>query len=225
MTYEEKQEDVPHGPPRQEAGAPLTPHQEVKREVVELVKMVGLFLILFWGLKTFVIEGYEVQGPSMFPTLENGERILVFKLTYAVPLFGWLSPAGSGDIIVFESSVETNKRYVKRVIAKGPKATRSNTVDARHNEGPGPASQGVPVEFDKGKVYVNNHVIQEPYLSAVESASPDARKIYLGPGDYYVLGDHRSVSKDSRSFGAVHEEEIIGKAVLRFWPLSKFGLL
>ena len=212
------------------------PKQEVKREVVELVKMVVLFLIMFWGLKTFVIEGYEVQGQSMFPTLEDRERILVFKLPHKLSqlsLFGGYAPIEASDIVVFESmsvnrdgeKVKNNKRYIKRVIARGPKRTGGKVADAaRHGEDPGP--EAVKVEFDGGKVYVQNHKLAEPYLDPQERKSPDHRRpLFLDAGEYYVLGDHRGVSKDSRSFGTVDDEQIIGRAVFRFWPLSKFGPL
>src|SRR5690606_30289992 len=97
--------------------------QEVKHEVAELVKLVALFLAIFIGLKAFVLEGYEVQGPSMSPTLEDRERILVWKLPHKLhqlSLFSWIEPFDRSDIVVFNSSVEPSKRYIKRVVAKGP---------------------------------------------------------------------------------------------------------
>jgi len=203
--------------------------QDMKREVTELVKMVVLFLIVFWGLKAFVIEGYEVQGDSMIPTLEDRERILVFKLPTklaGLPFIGGFSPLDAGDIVVFDSNVENNKRYIKRVIARGPAQSAGKTVaaDAVHQNGTDP--DDVKVLFEYGAVYVNNQKIEEPYLVHEEQHSPDLRDpVFLDNGEYYVLGDHRSVSKDSRSFNAVQENQVIGKAGLRIWPLSSFGFL
>ncbi len=217
----------------QETVAPLEeaaePPQTVKREVTELIKMVVLFLLVFWGLKAFVIEGYEVQGDSMIPTLEDRERILVFKLPTklaGLPFIGGFSPLDAGDIVVFDSNVENNKRYIKRVIARGPAQSAGKTVaaDAVHQNGTDP--DDVKVLFEYGAVYVNNQKIEEPYLVHEEQHSPDLRDpVFLDNGEYYVLGDHRSVSKDSRSFNAVQEDQVIGKAVLRIWPLSSFGFL
>lgn len=206
-----------------------TPRQEIKREVIELAKMVVLFLIMFGLLKTFVVEGYEVQGPSMIPTLMDRQRILVFKLPHhlsKLPLLHRFSAIGEQDIIVFQSRGDSNKRYIKRVIAKGPNRPRGKVVDARRRDDTQPSAYSVKVEFNHGDVYVNNLLREEDYLVPEEKRSPDAREpVYLEGNQYYVLGDHRSMSKDSRSFGAIDEEQIIGRAVLRFWPLSEFGLL
>jgi signal peptidase I len=99
-------------------------------------------------------------------------------------------------------------------------------VDAREVHKDQASPDSVKVIFDRGSVYVNNRKLDEPYLVTEEQRSSDVREpVYLDAGEYYVLGDHRSVSKDSRSFEAVEEGQIIGRAVLRIWPLSSFGLL
>ena len=97
---DEVTDEHPENEPKQE----LATRQEVKREIVEFVKLVAWFLILFIALKTYVIEGYEVQGPSMIPTLRDQERILVLKLPYILSNFsiaGSYDPVDGGDIIVF----------------------------------------------------------------------------------------------------------------------------
>ena len=203
-----------------------TQTQEVKREIIELIKMVALFLVLFMLLKTFIIEGYEVQGPSMYPTLEDGQRILVLKLPFKLshtPIFRSLEPIKPGDIVVFESKDGSRKRYIKRVIAKGPRQA-ANAVSANSPHQGGPDNTTL-VQFNLGEVYVNHHRVDEHrYLVPEESESPDFDEATLESGEYYVLGDHRSLSKDSRSFGPITEDQVIGKALVRFWPLGKIHL-
>ncbi|MBI2435117.1 MAG: signal peptidase I [Candidatus Hydrogenedentes bacterium] len=218
-------------PEVKEAGAArekvVTPRQEIKREVLELVKMVALFLVLFWGIKSFVVEGYEVQGPSMTTTLDDRERILVFKLTHQLSqlsLLHGLTAIQPGDIVVFDSD-EHNKRYIKRVIAKGPPSEKGNLVDARQKDELSSDEEQIHFEYRDGATYVDYQPLEEEYLPPQERRSRDHIVKDLASGEYFVMGDHRSVSKDSRSFGPIHEQQIIGKAVLRFWPLSKFGFL
>ena len=200
--------------------------QELKHEVVDFVKLVVWFLVISLGLRSYVIEGYEVQGPSMIPTLENNERILVLKLPHILGKFSAFSGIDAidpGDIVVFDSPDTSNKRYVKRVIAMGPKDTGKNKVDAGSQDDTN--GEQVAVEFDRGTVYVNNVRIEEDYLRQDARSSPDRQELTLGPSEYYVLGDNRRVSKDSRSFNAIDDETIIGKAFLRFWPPSRIGFL
>ena len=209
--------------PVQEASA-VKP-ANIKAEVAELVKMVVWFLVLFFMLKIFVIEGYEVQGPSMEPTLWNNERILVFKLPHRLSrMLPGYQPIKPGDIVVFERTEDAGKRYVKRVVAEGVPRQNGNTVDAQGREDDGPST--VSLRIENGKVFVNNRRVEEAYLPVdIEESFDDSDRAELKPGEYYVMGDHRSVSKDSRVFGPVDDEKVIGRAVLRFWPLSRFGLL
>lgn len=204
------------------------PGQEFMRELWEFTKMVLWFVLLFLVLKTYVIEGYEVQGDSMEPTLETNERILVFKLPHILSqyrIFSGLTPIEQGDIVVFQSPDERNKRYVKRVVAAGPKRWDSNTVVAVPHGEDAPPGDGVSVVIDGERVYVNNRLIEEHYVSGDTGGAEARVEETVSAGKYYVLGDHRRVSKDSRAFGAIDDEQVIGKAVLRFWPLSRIGLV
>jgi len=204
---------------------PVAKPANIKAEFTELVKMVVWFLVLFFFLKWAVIEGYEVQGPSMEPTLWNNERILVFKLPHK--LSQWIpgyQPIQPGDIVVFKRPEDGDKRYVKRVVAEGPPSERGNKVDARAQDDTGP--EPVALRIESGRIFVNNQRVEESYLPVeIEESFDDSDRAELHAGQYYVMGDHRSVSKDSRVFGTIDDDKVIGKAVLRFWPLSRFGLL
>ena len=203
--------------------------QEAKREAVEFAKMVLWFLVLFFVMRTFVVEGYEVQGPSMAPTLENSERILVLKLPQVLSQwapFYRMNPISEGDIIVFQSPDDPRKRYVKRVIAKGENRRPRRTVEAERQEGGHTPTETVRVRVEGGEVYVNNRRLDEAYLDPDVAASRSAYdEVLLQPGEYYVMGDNRNVSKDSRAFGPIHDGEVIGRAVLRIWPPSQIHLI
>lgn len=221
MTTEEDIQPEPSGPTSK------PDKQELKHEVIDFVKLVVWFLVIFFTLRTYVIEGYEVQGTSMIPTLENNERILVLKLPQKlsrIGLFsGWMEPIEPGDIVVFDSPDTSNKRYVKRVIALGGKSSSGNTVDAESQDSQ--VEGGVEVVFNRGEVFVNNSRVEEDYLRNESRTSSDRQRLTLNAGEYYVLGDNRGVSKDSRSFDAVQDDALIGRALLRFWPPSRIGLL
>ncbi len=198
----------------------------VLSEIFAFIKLLLLFIFCVWFIHSFVIEGYEVWGPSMRGTLNEGDRILVFKLPCVLRKFPLLPERWKiheGDIIVFEGKGEDDRRYVKRVIAMVPSDLSSRIVSASEN-----TSYEVPqkkVEYSKNRVYVNNNLIEESYLDSNFKNSDEEDIVFLHPGEYYVLGDNRRISKDSRYFGPITEDQIVGKAVFRFWPLNKIGWL
>lgn len=145
----------------------------------------------------FVVQPVKVEGTSMQPKLVDQERIFVNKFVYH------FSRIERGDIIVFWYPRDPTKSFIKRVV-------------------------GVPgerVEVRSGVVYINGRRLREPYLLPEyldhSSYPPDL----VPPGHYFVLGDHRNSSNDSRNWGFVPEENIFGKAVFRYWPVSKLGLI
>ncbi|PCJ58884.1 MAG: hypothetical protein COA73_09530 [Candidatus Hydrogenedentota bacterium] len=210
------------------ASTPSSPSDpnELKREILDFVKLVVWFLIIFLSLKRFVLEGYEVQGESMEPNLFTDERILVLKLPHELSKIGMFSNIAAfkpGDIVVFSSPDTPNKRYVKRIIALGPAGDSSQTVAANSEDEN--TEDSVLVQFDHGKVYVNNRIIEENYLSEDNVTSGDSQKLTLQSDEVYVLGDNRKVSKDSRSFDAIDKSTMIGKAVIRFWPPNRISFI
>ena len=221
-------EDLPESPQAAEPDYSRRA-QEAKREILEFGKMVVWFLILFFALRYFVVEGYEVQGPSMEPSLVNNERILVLKLPHFLSQFSpfeKLNPIKEGDIVVFESPNDHQKRYVKRVIARGEGRRPTNVADAGQHDGARFPADTVQVRVEDGEVYVNNRRVMEDYVKEAARPGPNFHdEVALYPGSYYVLGDNRNVSKDSRSFGPIDDNRIIGRAILRVWPPSRIGLI
>jgi signal peptidase I len=195
MLDNEAQNNVPQEVPR--AGPPprsgLWNALSWARDLVFSV-LIAVVLIVF------IYQPVKVEGTSMMPTLTDQERIFINKFTYR---FG-LSSIERGDTVVFWYPLDTTKSYIKRVI-------------------------GVPgdrVRVDQGQVYVNDKRLAENYVppeNRDESTWNDGRDVTVPPGRYFVLGDHRNQSSDSRMWGWVPRENIYGKAVFVYWPLDKMG--
>jgi signal peptidase I len=163
--------------------------------------------ILFAGLVAvlivvFVIQPVRVEGQSMMPRLHDQDRIFVNKFIY--PLREWLgdqTPIKRGDIVVLLYPNDPSKSYIKRVVGL----------------------PGEQIEILDGKLYVDNELVEEPYLDE-EYLSRDSTP---GPVDinahhYFVMGDNRNNSSDSRSWGLVPEKYIYGKAIFRYYPFLPF---
>jgi signal peptidase I len=201
---------------------------ELRRGTAELFKSVVLFLLFFFTIKTYVIEGYEVQGLSMEPTLHDQDRILVFKLPQSLqslPFMGSFNTLDSNDIVVFQSFDDDNRNYVKRVIAFNPGESQSNIVSASIST-PGATSTKnlINVTLAENNIYVDAQKIDQYYLDATDQNFNERNtSALLYPGQLYVLGDHRSISCDSRDFGPIQQDQVIGIALFRLWPLSRLG--
>ena len=147
----------------------------------------------------FLYQPVRVEGTSMMPTLVDEERIFINKFVYR---FG-LADIGRGDMIVFWFPGDTSKSYIKRVI-------------------------GVPgdtVEVKEGTVYINGAPLAESYVSPENRDYTSYPLKTLESDKYFVLGDHRNSSNDSRSWGMVPRSYIYGKAVFVYWPLERLGVL
>ncbi len=176
--------------------------------LLEIVETLVLTLIIFFVIQNFVAQPYKVQQDSMQTTLEPEQYVLVDKLT---PRF---DPYERGDIVVFTPPIEWNQGgtpFIKRVIGEG-----GDSVEIR----------------DDGLVYINDVALDEPYLFADENGDPQPTTVggdqatwTIPDGDLFLMGDHRSDSADSRTFGPVPVEQVIGRAWLRYWPFDTFGVL
>ncbi len=158
----------------------------------DIIEILALALVLFLALH-FSIQSYQVTNVSMQPTLVSGEHVVVNKLSY---LF---HPPERGDVIVFHWPLDTTQDFIKRII-------------------------GIPgdvIKTDYAHVWVNGVLLNEqPYVSA--SVNNVAKVWTLGPNQYFVMGDNRPASSDSRDWGVVPRDYIVGKAVFVYWPLSKW---
>jgi len=145
----------------------------------------------------FVVQPVKVEGTSMQPRLADQERIFVNRFIYR------FTDVHRGDVVVFWYPKDRSKSFIKRII-------------------------GVPgdeVEIRSGAVYVNGGRIDEPYLSPEFRDRRSFQKMAVPLGQYFVLGDHRNSSNDSRSWGFVARDLIYGKAIFSYWPVARFGLV
>ena len=144
----------------------------------------------------FVVQPVKVEGTSMEPRLEPQDRIFVNKFVY------YFSGVARADIVVFWYPKDKTKSFIKRVIGL----------------------PGESVEVRSGVVYLNGQKLVEPYLAGEFDHDSYSLQV-VPPEHYFVLGDHRNSSNDSRDWGFVPEQNIFGEAVFRYWPLSKLGLI
>jgi len=177
--------------------------------LLEIAETLVLTLIIFFVIQTFVAQPYKVQQQSMERTLEPDQYVLVDKLTPRVDAYS------RGDIIVFrppqEWVQEDGTPFIKRVIGLG----------------------GETVEIRDGHVFIDGTKLDEPYVFAAKPGEPpqpttvpDNEDRWVIPaGEVFLMGDHRSNSADSRTFGPVPIDQIVGRAWLRYWPLNVFGIL
>ena len=149
---------------------------------------------------TFVGQRTKVSGNSMYDTLENGDNLILEKLSYR------FHEPERFDIVVFRYTHKKNTFYIKRVIGL----------------------PGETVQIVDSKIYINGEILEENYgYEPIQDAKRASQPITLGEDEYFVLGDNRNDSSDSRdpAVGNVTRSQIIGKAWLRIWPLNKIGLI
>ena len=146
---------------------------------------------------TFLYQPVRVEGISMLPRLENQDRLFINKLIYH------FSSIERGDVIVFRYPRNPQTSYIKRVVA----------------------IPGDRLRIDRGQVYVNNKPLSEPYVPEEYRDTRSFDEITIAPGQYFVLGDHRSIAADSREFGPVKRDLIYGKATFVYWPTQDVGVV
>lgn len=180
-----------------------TPVLPVRRTALSLVAswtrdlMVSVVLAILVIL--FLYQPVKVEGTSMMPSLIDQERIFINKFVYR---FG-MGDIRRGDLVVFWYPGDPSKSYIKRVIGL----------------------PGDMVEVDDGAVIVNGQTLEEDYVPEQYRDRSYMAPYKVGNDEYFVMGDHRNSSNDSRSWGGVPKNNIYGKAVFVYWPLDKMGVL
>jgi signal peptidase I len=156
-------------------------------------------LIISLAISAFIIvflyQPVKVEGTSMMPSLDDQERIFVNKYVYR------LEAIQRGDIVVFRYPRDPSKSFIKRVIGLA----------------------GDRIRIESGEVFVNGEALEEDYVPAAYADQRSYSEMVVPPNSYFVLGDHRTMSNDSRDFGPVNIGFIYGKAVFGYWPMDKMG--
>ncbi len=145
----------------------------------------------------FVYQPVKVEGTSMMPGLDDQERIFINKFVYR-----W-EPIERGDVVVFRYPQDPTKSYIKRVIGVA----------------------GDHIRIEEGRVYVNGRELEEPYVLGYFRDDRSYPEMTVPAHSFFVLGDHRNMSSDSRDFGPIPERSVYGKAVFVYWPFDKVGKL
>lgn len=172
-------------------------------------------------IKTFLIQPFYVPSESMLPTIEVNDRVMISKLNYQ------FADPQPGDIVVFISPFNDeidNESFMESVVRHVLEAVGIRTASADDLIKRVVAVGGDTVEVSGGHLIVNGLQIVEPYLMS-PAPMPDFAAVVVPPESVFVMGDNRAVSYDSRKFGAIPEEDLLGEAVVRIWPLSRLGAI
>jgi signal peptidase I len=175
--------------------------RKIGKFFLDMTETVTTSLAVFMLLYLFVGQHSQVKGMSMYPTLHDQDSLIISKISYELG-----GNPQRGDIVVFKAPPDPNEEFIKRVT-------------------------GVPgdsLEIRQGGVYINGSLEPESFLPVGVTTRPgkflsEDKELAIPEAFYFVMGDNRSASSDSRDWGLVPQKNIVGKAVFRFWPLDEFG--
>jgi signal peptidase I len=180
-----------------------TPDTSVKKEhpLTEIIRFALLAIIIVVPIRMFIAQPFIVSGASMNNTFENGQYLIVDQLSY------YLDDPARGDVVIFRYPRDPSKFFIKRVIGL----------------------PGDTLTIEESNVTITNeanpdgYVLNEPYVKSMQTDAP--RTEVMGPREYFVMGDNRDQSSDSRVWGVLQEERIIGRAWLRLFPPTAVDFL
>ena len=181
----------------------MNPENEQKKDyfLIEIIKFTIMVLVIVIPIRTFVAQPFIVSGASMDPSFGNGQYLIVDQLSYR------LEDPKRDDVIIFKFPKDTSTYYIKRIIAiPGETLSMSEGKVAIYN-----------------KEYPDGFILDEPYITENHKTS-DTFEIKLGPTEYFVMGDNRPQSSDSRSWGPLDSKYIVGRPFLRLIPFSKISV-
>ncbi|MGH9684520.1 MAG: signal peptidase I [Candidatus Acidiferrales bacterium] len=173
------------------------PAPQLRRELRSWTRDLAIALGFALAIIIFLYQPVKVEGTSMAPLLSDQERIFINKFVYR------FEPIDRGDVVVFWYPRDLSKSFIKRVIGL----------------------PGDTVEIRAGRLFINGREMNESYVPASYMDGLSYPPLKIPPGEYFVMGDHRDSSNDSRMFGPVARQYIYGKAVFAYWPVDHFGSL
>ncbi len=176
--------------------ATITPMKSRFGAFWEIAKILIIAFLIVVPIRAFLFQPFLVRGASMEPTFSSGTYLIIDEISYR------FNAPVRGDIVVFRFPIDTSQRFIKRVIG-----LPGETVEIE---------DGKVVVYSEGADHQDAFVLEELYLSG---GTPGNSKLELSEGEYYVMGDNRSFSSDSRSWGAVSKDNIIGKVFFKVFPL------
>ncbi len=217
MDYEQSQHEPANDEqPQPQGESTATPRTTPENPWVETLKTIGLAAFLAFGIRIFVAEARYIPSGSMLPTLQINDRLIIDKVSYH-----FANPV-RGDIVVFNPTAKLEEEKEVNPI--------TNKEEPKYREAFIKRVIGVPgdrIEVKNGKVYINGKVLTEKYIDEAPlykwsstSLTPDG---VVPEGHYLVLGDNRNNSYDSHYWGFVPKDKIVGKAIVRFWPINRAG--
>jgi signal peptidase I len=188
-----------HATAGQPAASPISeqPAHSLRREIRVWTRDLLIAIGLALVIIVFLYQPVKVEGTSMAPLLSDQERIFINKFVYR------FEPIQRGDVVVFWYPLDRTKSFIKRVVGL----------------------PGESVEIRQGIVYVNGKIVPEPYVPAQYEDLSDFGPVRVPKDSFFVMGDHRISSNDSRVFGPVSSRYIYGRAVFAYWPVDHFGSL
>lgn len=179
------------------------PRKSFGRDIFEILKVLVISLAIVLPIRYFIVQPFIVRGASMEPNFENSEYLIIDELSY------YFREPNRGESIVFRYPRDPRQFFIKRIIGL----------------------PGERVELKGGKIKIHNKeysdgfTLQEPYLSLPNRATYPELSVALKEDEFFVLGDNRDFSSDSRVWGVLERRFIVGRAAFRAWPFDRFGII